>query len=267
MNLMNTQTQTHTRAAFTLVELLVVIVILTVLAAMILPAMAGTRTNTKAAQCMNNVRRLTSAWQMYTSDNVDWFPTLLVANFMDWGLSNDNTNSARLIDASFSPIARYIQSPDLFRCPADSYQSASQIAANFRPRVMSVSANAILGRTVTVANQIAGRTYISTFTKLTQLNKPGPANTVALLDEHPDSINDALYYFNVGLATPNAVWRSFPASHHDGAATISFADGHVILKRWQDSRTVPSVIYVTQSNIPVPGNPDYTWMNDRMPYQ
>lgn len=265
---MNTQNQTHERAAFTLVELLVVLVILTVLAAMVLPAMAGTRTNTKAAQCMNNLRRLTSAWQMYASDNVDRFPTtLMVANVMDWGISSDNTNTALLIDPSWSPIARYVQSADLFKCPADSYQSAAQSAANFGPRVMSVSANAILGRTVTVANQIPGRVYISSFSKFTQLNKPGPANTAVLLDEHPDSIDDALYFLNVGLAAPNAVWRSFPGSHHNGAASISFADGHVILKRWQDSRTVPPVIYLKSLNTLVPGNPDYTWMNDRMPYQ
>jgi prepilin-type N-terminal cleavage/methylation domain-containing protein/prepilin-type processing-associated H-X9-DG protein len=261
---MKTQKQTSSREAFTLIELLVVIVILTVLAAMVLPAMAGTRTNTKAAQCMNNVRRLTSAWQMYTSDNMDRFPTtLLVANVMDWGTSSDNTNTALLIDPSWSPIARFVKSHDLFKCPADNYQSS----ANPGPRVMSVSANAILGRTVTVANQIPGRTYGFQFTKFTQLNKPGPANTVVLLDEHPDSIDDAWYFFNVGLATPNAVWRSLPASYHDGAASISFADGHVILKRWQDSRTAPPVTYTKQSNIPVPGNPDYTWMNDRMPYQ
>jgi prepilin-type N-terminal cleavage/methylation domain-containing protein/prepilin-type processing-associated H-X9-DG protein len=260
---MNTQNQTSSNKAFTLIELLVVIVILSVFAAMVLPAMAGTRTNTKAAQCMNNVRRLTSAWQMYTSDNGDRFPNFLVANLMDWASSPDNTNAALLIDPAWSPIARYVQSPDLFKCPTDNYQSA----ANPGPRVMSVSANAILGRTVTFANQIPGRTYVSSFTKFTQLNKPGPANTVAWLDEHPDSIDDALYFFNVGLATANAVWRSLPASHHDGAVSISFADGHVILKRWQDSRTVPPVTYIKQSNITVPGNPDYTWMNDRMPYQ
>lgn len=262
---MNTQNQTSSHKAFTLIELLVVVVILTVLAAMVLPAMAGTRTNTKAAQCMNNVRRLTSAWQMHINDNTDQFPLKLVANLMDWGASPDNTNAAKLIDPTQSEIARYVQSADLFKCPADNYQSG----ANLGPRVLSVSANALLGNGIqpaNVLNQIAGRTYIAKLTKITQLNKPGPANTIAILDEHPDSIDDALFISRVGCVPGNAFWVNRPGSLHDGAASISFADGHVMLKRWQDVRTVSPVIYSSQVNIAVPGSPDYTWLNDRMPY-
>jgi len=215
---------------------------------------------------MNNLRRLTSAWLMYSGDNLDVFPLKLVANGMDWTANPDNTNSSKLINPAESPLARYVQSADLFKCPADTYQSP----ANPGPRVLSVSANAILGNGIqpgNVFNQIPGRTYTTKFTKFTQLNRPGPASTIAILDEHPDSIDDALFIFPVGRTIANALWANIPGMQHAGAATVSFADGHVILKQWLDSRTTSPVNFTVQHNLNVPGSPDYAWMNDRMPYR
>lgn len=273
---MNTQNQTRSRAAFTLLELLVIIVTLVVLAAMVLPALAGTRSNTKAAQCMSNLRRLTGAWQMYTSDNADRFPFKIVSNGVDWGATPDNTNTAKFMDTLQSPIARYMQSPDLFKCPADNYLSPLQQASGFSQRILSVSGNAVLGNGVqpnNVFNEIPGRNYTRQLSKFTQLNKPGPANTVTLLDEHPDSIDDALFITRVGCSTGNAFWANRPGTLHDGDGTISFADGHVILKRWQDIRTQKSITFNNpqidgiDKNIFVSGSTDYAWMNDHMPYQ
>jgi len=50
---------------FTLIELAVVVATIAVLAALLLPALAGTRPNTQAFQCLENQRRLILAWQMY----------------------------------------------------------------------------------------------------------------------------------------------------------------------------------------------------------
>ena len=56
---------------FTLVELAVVIATVAVLAALLLPALAGTRPNAQAFQCLENQRQLILAWQMYAQDNSD----------------------------------------------------------------------------------------------------------------------------------------------------------------------------------------------------
>ena len=256
----------HRQGAFTLVELSVVVATVFVLMLVMLPALAGTRSNTKAARCLNNLGRLTAAWSMYAGDNSDLFPGKMVDNGIDWTSNPDNTNTLKLIDPASSYLAHYMQSPDWYKCPADTYQSP----LNSGPRVLSVSANAILGNGIqppNVFNQIPGRNYVKQFIRFTQLNKPGPANTLAILDEHPDSIDDALFIFSVGLSTGNAYWVNTPGMQHGGAATISFADGHVILKRWQDSRTTPPVNFTPLRNNSVPGSPDYTWINDRMPYQ
>src|SRR6516164_3998655 len=54
---------------FTFVELLVVLATLAVLAVMLLPAIAGTKPNSQAFQCLENLRQLTLGWQIYAEDN------------------------------------------------------------------------------------------------------------------------------------------------------------------------------------------------------
>src|ERR1035441_6161814 len=59
------------RAGFTLIELLVVIAIIAILAALLLPALARSKQQALAASCINNLRQLTLAAQMYAGDNGD----------------------------------------------------------------------------------------------------------------------------------------------------------------------------------------------------
>ncbi|MGA4577221.1 prepilin-type N-terminal cleavage/methylation domain-containing protein [Limisphaera sp. VF-2] len=60
--------------AFTLVELLVVIVIVGLLAAMLLPVLGKAKSKTQGIQCLNNHRQLALAWRMYVDDNQDRLP-------------------------------------------------------------------------------------------------------------------------------------------------------------------------------------------------
>jgi prepilin-type N-terminal cleavage/methylation domain-containing protein len=62
------------RAGFTLIELLVVISIVSLLVAILLPALAKARESTRTVQCGTNLRQLMVAYFVYLADNKDRIP-------------------------------------------------------------------------------------------------------------------------------------------------------------------------------------------------
>jgi prepilin-type N-terminal cleavage/methylation domain-containing protein len=62
------------RRAFTLFELLVVIAVVAVLAALFLPAVAQTKEKARSIQCISNLRQWGLAYRMYADDNADFLP-------------------------------------------------------------------------------------------------------------------------------------------------------------------------------------------------
>lgn len=62
------------RHAFTLIELLVVIAIIAILAAMLMPVLSRAQETSKKIACMNNLKQLGLAAQLYVTDNHSFYP-------------------------------------------------------------------------------------------------------------------------------------------------------------------------------------------------
>ena len=265
-------------AAFTLVELLVVIGIIGILAAMLMTALARSKARAQAIFCLNNTRQLTLAWLIYADDNGDRLPYNLggdvsrktvaeknnlnwVNDIMSWELNEDNTNVTAITEASLATYANKMVS--IYRCPSDNVLSGIQRKVGWTARVRSYSMNAMVGNAGDLSSSGVNQNnpdYVQFF-KLAAI--PHPSEIFVFLDEHPDSINDG-YFINQAYKW---VWIDLPASYHNGAGCFSFADGHSETHRWRFGSTKPPARPdAAHLPISIPKNEwgDFDWVTDHM---
>lgn len=94
------------RTAFTLVEVLVVFAILMLLAGLLFPVFAGARRAAKRVICLNNLRQLGMAFQLYLGDHDAQYPN--TGDTMLW--------MGRQWRSVIDP---YVQNRKIYWCPAD----------------------------------------------------------------------------------------------------------------------------------------------------
>jgi prepilin-type N-terminal cleavage/methylation domain-containing protein/prepilin-type processing-associated H-X9-DG protein len=113
------------RRAFTLMELLVVIAIIAILAAVVLPVLAGAKAQARKTTCLNNLKQINIGLQLYAADNNDRLPG--AANIK---ITNDAPDTATNIFLFFYKplVMSYVglhgaPSPQdkVFACPADTF--------------------------------------------------------------------------------------------------------------------------------------------------
>jgi prepilin-type N-terminal cleavage/methylation domain-containing protein/prepilin-type processing-associated H-X9-DG protein len=115
--------------AFTLIELLVVIAIIAILAAMLLPALAGAKLRAQRLQCTSQMKQLGYGFNLFATDHQDQFPpTAYSTGDYQYQLSWDDyihryiggtDPDADLILGISGAISDPSKIPKILKCPAD----------------------------------------------------------------------------------------------------------------------------------------------------
>lgn len=209
------------KAAFTLVELLVVIAVVGILAALLLPVLSRSRAKAMAIRCVSNLRQLTLATQMYTDDHEGALFRYRTGSSDGgdgywFGWLERGREGQRRFDAAQGALFPYLGHGGVELCPSLRYHlPAFKLKA--AGAAYGYGYNLHLSRPLTEPplrmSGLPCLSRIALFADAAQVNTfQAPASP-----EHP--LLEEFYYVNTSEATAHF--------RHSERAQVGFGDGHV----------------------------------------
>lgn len=208
------------QAAFTIIELIIVVAIIAILLAIIFPTAGRARAMARRVSCTSQMRQLAGAWVSFSAENRG-------------ALVSGSTTTGAWVEAGTDEGAirrgklfKFVNDVNVYRCPADPHRS------NLRTYSINWALNAEMSPKWTHMRDIKH-----------------PARTMVMIEEW----DPRGYNVNSFAVPPTGnSWIDFPAIWHDNGANLSFADGHVEHWRWDETVTRGMEWFYANT----PNNPD-----------
>jgi prepilin-type processing-associated H-X9-DG protein len=221
--------------SFTLIELLVVIGVISLLAALLLPALGRGKAVGRSIVCRSNLHQLGLAWAMYPQD----YQETLVPNYItgssplerstleSWVTGNGNlavTNAIR-----DGKLFEYVKAEEVYRCPLDHYRWPAQ--GSWRQLLWDYGLSLAMhgGNDKGTGKGLSSLVFV----KMTEIRHPALRFTFIdkdAQDSHVEGGTGMLSLYPAG----SDLWDSIPGNRDGrGGSDISFADGHVESHSWK----------------------------------
>ncbi len=198
------------RPAFTLVELLVVLAVVSALAALILPVLASGREAARRAACSSNLRQLYGAMSMYCADHSGALP--LYQNVLGARFSLEESTPAQLVPEDglglVSVLGPYIRNSSVWFCPSDPERGTQSLSGGVRRALTS------FGTGITLEAAVA-------------LGSPARLDSGTLISRVFEPAHRVLLRENVWGCLFSPRETIHPTYSHNGSFNYLYFDGHV----------------------------------------
>lgn len=208
---------------FTLVELLTVIAIIGILAAILIPVVGNVRKSARTANCVRNLSSIGVAFQLYAADNKGYYPALRFKN-SNAGVAGTNPTEDNWQSELSAYQSRAVNDLSKLKADSDAYVFCPEFVSLYRddPKWNStISTSAGYGMNPNLG--ISGSNPWDFRFKAAQI--PRPARTILVGDSGNHHLSattswslDASYLGGYGSGDP---------VRHSGKANYLYADGHV----------------------------------------
>ena len=226
------------RPGFTLVELLVVVAIIALIAAILFPAFSRVRENARRTTCESNLKQIGMGLLQYVQDYDEHLP-LLVTNDTSVERTEDFNNPASPANA-LRDIEPYAKNTQIFQCPSSTVLPPGSTNPNAPTTFSSTnymgngvlftvaSANLCVGRSVAVIPDTSQIVFLHEFMYCADAFQFRPLNWKSLVFSQASAYS----YWHFWDGTK----EEYDNVHFQGG-NILFCDGHVKWRGYQSLRS------------------------------